>query len=95
MNIVTNESIKRRGIAAVEDALRFGPVHLFKRNRPASVVISEDEYARLTAHDRESPQAPQDGGCAEWFMAKDIAGALDAKSLAARVAQARDGWNER
>ena len=35
MNIVTNESIKRRGIAAVEDALRFGPVHLFKRNRAA------------------------------------------------------------
>lgn len=95
MNIVTNESIKRCGIAAVEDALRFGPVHLFKRNQAAGVVISADEYARLTARDRESPQAPQGAGCAEWFMAKDIAGTLDAKGLAARVAEARDGWNER
>ena len=49
MNVLTNEQIKRRGIAAEEEALRKGPVHLVKRNRPAAVVLSEGEYSRLTA----------------------------------------------
>ena len=95
MNIVTNALIKRRGIAAIEDALRLGPVHLFKRNRPAAVVISEAEYARLTARDRGQPQSPKSASFAEWFMAKGNPGTLDARGLAARVAEARDGWNGR
>lgn len=95
MNIVTNDLIKRRGIAAVEDALRLGPVHLFKRNRPAAVVISEAEYARLTARDRGTSKALKTASFADWFMAKAPPGKLDAKALAERVAEARDGWNER
>ena len=95
MNIVTNESIKRRGIAAVEDALRLGPVHLFKRNRAAAVVITEAEYARLTAREREATQMSKESSFIDWFMAEDAPGTLDAKGLVRRVTEARDGWNER
>lgn len=52
MNILTNEQLMRRGIAAVEDALRYGPVHLVKRNRPVAVAVTEAEFARLTGFDK-------------------------------------------
>lgn len=47
MNTLTVAELKRRGMAAIEDGLRRGPVHIVKRNKPAAVVISEDEYQRL------------------------------------------------
>lgn len=51
MNTLTVAELKRRGMAAIEEGLRHGPVHIVKRNKPAAVVISEDEYQRL-AHGR-------------------------------------------
>ena len=74
MNIPTNEQIKRRGIAAVEEALRTGPVHLVKRNRPA---------------------APKRTSLEVFMSMGDRPGGIDAKGLAARIEQARGGWNER
>ena len=46
-NTLTVAEIKRRGMAAIEDGLRRGPVHIVKRNKLAAVVLSEDEYQRL------------------------------------------------
>ena len=51
MNILTVGELKRRGMAAIEEALLRGPVHIVKRNKSAAVVMSEDEYQRL-AHGR-------------------------------------------
>ena len=34
-NALTSAELKRRGIAAIEQALQHGPVHLLKRNRLA------------------------------------------------------------
>ena len=48
MNILTVGELKRRGMAAIEDGLLRGPVHIVKRNKPEAVVISEEEYLRLT-----------------------------------------------
>jgi len=50
-NTLTVAEIKRRGMAAIEEGLRRGPVHIVKRNKPAAVVLTEDEYQRL-AHGR-------------------------------------------
>ena len=38
-NVLTSAELKRRGIAAIEQALQHGPVHLLKRNRSAAVLI--------------------------------------------------------
>jgi hypothetical protein len=46
-NILTVAMLKRRGMAAIEEGLRRGPIHIVKRNKPAAVVLSEEEYARL------------------------------------------------
>ena len=48
MNTLTVSELKRRGMAAIEDGLRAGPVHIVKRNKPAAVVLTEDEYQKLT-----------------------------------------------
>jgi PHD/YefM family antitoxin component YafN of YafNO toxin-antitoxin module len=48
-NTLTVGEIKRRGMAAIEEGLRRGPVHIVKRNKPAAVVLSEPEYRRLCA----------------------------------------------
>jgi hypothetical protein len=40
LNVLRSAELKRRSIAAVEDALRAGPVYLLIRNRPAAVVLS-------------------------------------------------------
>jgi prevent-host-death family protein len=53
MNTLTVAELKRRGMAAIEDGLRRGPLHIVKRNRPAAVVLSEEEYQRL-AHGKSA-----------------------------------------
>jgi prevent-host-death family protein len=66
LNVLRSAELKRRGIAAVEEALRAGPVHLLKRNRPAAVVLSADDYQRL----QRSAAQPDPAGpsCLEWLL---------------------------
>ena len=94
MNILTNEQIKRRGIAAVEDALRHGPVHLVKRNRPAAVVVTEAEFTRLSSLD-EAATGSKKMTSMEWFLSDQPSGKLDAAGLLRRIKEERDSWNER
>lgn len=47
MNTIPSQDIKRRGIAAVDEALKNGPVHVIKNNRPQYVVLSEEDYLAL------------------------------------------------
>lgn len=46
-NMLPASEIKRRGVAALEEHLKNGPVHVIKNNRPACVVLSEKDYASL------------------------------------------------
>ncbi|MBV9575513.1 MAG: type II toxin-antitoxin system Phd/YefM family antitoxin [Gammaproteobacteria bacterium] len=48
MHTIPALEIKRRGVAALEEALKKGPVHIIKNNRPACVVLSEEDYMALT-----------------------------------------------
>jgi len=57
MNSIPAQEIKRRGISAVDEALRDGPVHIIKNNRPQYVVLSEDRYTELLAIRQESERA--------------------------------------
>ncbi len=47
MNSIPAQEIKRRGISAVDEALREGPVHIIKNNRPRYVVLSEERFEEL------------------------------------------------
>jgi len=47
MKLIAAQEIKRRGIGAVEDAVRRGPVGIVKNNRAQYVVMSEEHYEQM------------------------------------------------
>jgi hypothetical protein len=49
-NVISAQEIKRRGISAVDGALRHGPVHVIRSNRPMYVILSEEDSERLVGH---------------------------------------------
>jgi len=57
MNVVPAQEIKRRGIAAVDEALAHGPVHIIKNNRPQYVVLTEERYRELIDSQEEATLA--------------------------------------
>jgi PHD/YefM family antitoxin component YafN of YafNO toxin-antitoxin module len=57
MNTIPAQEIKRRGIAAVDEALAEGPVHVIKNNRAQYVVLSEESYRELVEAQEEAALA--------------------------------------
>lgn len=57
MNIIPAQEIKRRGIAAVDEALTHGPVHVIKNNRPQYVIMTEEFYNELVEAQQEAALA--------------------------------------
>ncbi|MBK6742541.1 MAG: type II toxin-antitoxin system Phd/YefM family antitoxin [Hydrogenophilales bacterium] len=90
MNIITTAEIKRRGMAAIEDGLRQGPLHILKRNRPAAVVLSEEEYERLV---HGKPATPAGVSALQWLLSQP-AGARTKTEIDAEIQADRDGWGE-
>ncbi len=87
MNTLTISELKRRGMAAIEDGLRSGPVHIFKRNKPAAVVLTEADYQRL-AHGRVSTS----GGvtAVQWLLNQRVAGKRSKAQIDAALKAERD-----
>lgn len=46
--------IRRRGISAVDKALKRGPVHVLRDNGPAYVIMAEDQFRELSESYRAS-----------------------------------------
>ena len=87
MNTLTVAELKRRGMAAIEDGLRRGPVHIVKRNRPAAVVLSEDDYQRL-AHGKAA--APNGLTAMQWLLSQPPAGKRSKAKIDADLKAERD-----
>jgi PHD/YefM family antitoxin component YafN of YafNO toxin-antitoxin module len=54
MKTITAQEIKRRGISAVDEKLKNGPVHVIKNNKLKYVVIDEKIYSELIAEQEAS-----------------------------------------
>lgn len=54
MNTIAAQDIKRRGISAVDEALKKGPVHVVKNNQSQYVVLSEERYRELIEAEDEA-----------------------------------------
>jgi PHD/YefM family antitoxin component YafN of YafNO toxin-antitoxin module len=54
MNAIAAQDIKKRGISAVDEALKEGPVHVIKNNQPRYVVLSETRYRELIEAEDEA-----------------------------------------
>lgn len=86
-NTITAQEIKRRGISAVDEALRQGPVHVIQRNRPRYVILSEEEYARLA----NRRQARAD--LWERLTAESAGGGRDKAEIDAQLHEERASWD--
>jgi len=54
MNSIPAQEIKRRGLAAVDDLLDQGDVHVIRNNKPQYVVLTEERYQALIADAHEA-----------------------------------------
>ena len=54
MNTIPAQELKRRGIAAVDDLIAAGDVHVIRNNRPQYVVLTEERYRELVAEAEEA-----------------------------------------
>jgi len=89
MNSLTAAELKRRGMAAIEEGLRKGPVHLIKRNKASAVVVSAKDYARLSGR-RVVKQAGMTA--AQWLLNLPVKGRRSKQQMDAALRTERDGW---
>jgi PHD/YefM family antitoxin component YafN of YafNO toxin-antitoxin module len=54
MNAIPAQEIKRRGIAAVDDLIAKGDLHVIRNNKPQYVVLSEARYQELIIAEQEA-----------------------------------------
>lgn len=70
-NTLTADGLKRRGVAAIGRSLAKRPIHLYKHNRCAAVVLSESEYQKLVASCDDTPAGMI---ALEWLLAHPVRG---------------------
>jgi PHD/YefM family antitoxin component YafN of YafNO toxin-antitoxin module len=87
MNTLPAQEIKRRGIAAVDDLIATGDVHIIKNNQPQYVVLSEVRYQELieaqdeayVARVRASLEDVKAGRVRRFASAEELLSALEIK----------------
>jgi len=77
-NTITVGELERRGMAAIEEGLARGPVHIVKRNKVAAVVLSEAEYQRLT---RAQPPSVPGLTALQWLLTQPAPGARSKQDI--------------
>ena len=90
MNTLTAAELKRRGMAAIEEGLRRGPVHLVKHNKPAAVVLSEDHYAQLAQN--KAGAAPVGMTAIQWLLNRPTTGTKRKAQIDKALREERDSW---
>ncbi len=54
MRTIPAREIKRRGISAVDDDLKEGPVFVIKNDRPSYVILAQEQYQALVEAQEEA-----------------------------------------
>jgi PHD/YefM family antitoxin component YafN of YafNO toxin-antitoxin module len=85
-NILSVTELDRRGMAAIEEALRRGPVHIVSQDKPTAVVLSEDAYRQLLGRKRETSEKPS---AFEWLLEQQTTNARDKAEIDASFAAER------
>lgn len=89
MQTLSASEIKRRGIAAVEEYLPHGPVHIIKNNHLAYVVMSEHAYQELKRSARKRAKLTLSA-----LLKKPATGKATRKDLDKQIKQERDEWDK-
>ena len=87
MNTISAQEIKRRGISAVDDALKEGPVHVIKNNQPQYVILTNEHYAQLTVSQGKV------GSLWDWLK-RPTRGSRTREEIDAYLEQQRESWGD-
>lgn len=90
MNAIPAQDIKRRGISAVDEALKKGPVHVIKNNRPKYVILSAEDYRKLAPPTAEERQSVWD-----FLMNRPWKGHRSKADIDRQIKEERDSWGDR
>lgn len=92
MNTLPAQEIKRRGVKAIEIALKKGPVHIIKNNTPTCVVLTELQYANLSTPCQ--PNTVKQNTLTQWLLHKKCSGNKSKEQLDAQLNAERDNWDK-
>ena len=90
MNTISANELKHHGVAAIEKLITKGPVHVIKRNQPICVVLTEDEYERLTRAAKGETSSKK-LSVMDWFSLPPL-GSEEKSELDNRLSHERDEW---
>ncbi len=93
MNTLPASELKRRGLAALEQPLQHGPVHILHRNRPACVVLSEADYDRLTRLAARAKEQTQGASALDWLLATPSLQTRSPDEIDAELGRERESWD--
>ncbi len=91
MNILPAREVKRRGVKALEIALKNGPVHIIKNNTQTCVVLAEEDYRRLTSL---PIQQESQNGALQWLLNRQQVGTKERAEIDGRLLQEREDWEK-
>lgn len=94
MNTIPAKELKRRGVAALEELLPMGPVHILKNNRPVCVVLTEEEYRTVTGEGSAGGVVPRRLTVLDLF-ARPASGKRKRGEIDARIREERNRWGRR
>jgi hypothetical protein len=95
MNSLPASEVKRRGVAALEEAARRGPVHVIRNNRPAGVYMSEADYARLLAAARPPRRAGSGVDVWDLILNRPYVGTRTGAEIETELREERKSWGDR
>jgi PHD/YefM family antitoxin component YafN of YafNO toxin-antitoxin module len=95
MNSIPAAEVKRRGVAALDEAAKSGPVHIIRNNRPIGVYMSEQEYARLLAESRAAATPIAGASVWELILDRPYEGTRTKEQIDAQLHEERAGWGKR
>ena len=85
-NTLTSAELKRRGFAAIEEGLVRGPIQILKRNKPAAIILSPDDYQRLIA---EQTSATPGMTALQWLLLQSSTDKRDKAEIDAALGEER------
>jgi len=91
MNTIPASEIKRRGVTALEEGLKNGPIHIIKNNRPTCVVLSEQDYAALLQQQKPS----EEKNLWELLDHRPWEGSRSKKNIDHQIKQERENWDKK
>lgn len=86
MNTISAQEIRRRGISAADEALKEGPVQVIKNNRLQYVILTKEQYAKLTANQQQT------GSLWDW-LERSTGGSRTREEVDAFLHDQRENWD--